>query len=133
MRLLFPVVFLLFTQPVLAQGMFAKQDWVHVLSGQFGQYYVDRNSIVVMGDVIGFTFVTDLPQPDDGALSMVQDAEINCPLFLLRTTTLYTWTEHKGRGRKLMGGVFTPEQSEFYNPEPIMNIDYHNMVKKLCS
>lgn len=133
MKLLFITLFLLSTQTAQAQGLFAKEDWVQVLSGQFAKYFVDRNSIKSAGDIVGFRFLMDLPKPDDGALSYVQDAEIDCKRFLFRTTSLYTYSEHKAKGRKLIGAVFTPEQSEFYNPEPMMNIDYYNMVKKLCS
>ncbi len=132
MRVVAFLVFV-FTAPAFAQGMFAKNDWALVMSGQYGKYYVDRNSIRENGDIIGFTFLSDFAKPEGEAMSFVQDAEIDCPKFLFRTTSLFAWTQHQAKGRKIDGAVFPPELAQFYNPEPIMNIDYYNLVKLLCS
>ena len=128
------IIALLFATPASAQLYGKKADWALVLEGQFGKYYIDRNSIVKgRGNTFDFKMLMDLPKPDEGHSSSVWTQSMDCSKMLWKTKALQFWTGNMASGKIKDQATWSSDQQYWDDVDPMKNVDFYNLVKKLCS
>lgn len=127
------LIALLFATPASAQFFNKSADWTLVLRGEYGKYYIDTNSIKPRGKIIDFVMLIDLSKPDDGHLSSVWTQSMDCGAVKWKTKAIQFWTGNMAGGKIVDEGTFPPELQTWDTVHPMKNVDFYNLVNKLCS
>jgi len=127
------IIALMFATPAWAQLFSKSAEWTLVLEGQYGKYYVDRNSIKVRGNIFDFKMLMDLPKPDDGHFSSVWTQSLDCSKLLWKNKAIQFWTGNMAGGKIKDEATWPLDQQYWDDVDPIKNADFYNLVQKLCS
>ena len=75
----------------------------------------------------------DWPKPDNGDLSTVWTQSLDCSKLRWKNKAVQNWTGNMASG-KINSEVTWPADGQYWDDvDPIKNVDFYNLVKKLCS
>ena len=92
----------------LAVTSVSAAEWVLVARFDDAQHHVDVTNIQKSGPIRRFWEMVDYRSPDKGALSLVNQIEVNCDMLETRLLYVVTYSGHKASGQALSSTDFRP-------------------------